>query len=252
MSKLIKHTDKNYTVISNGIFHDSELSLKAKGLLCQMLSLPDNWEYSVEGLIKLTSDGKGSVTAAIKELEDHKYLIRKQIKEKGKFGQSDYLVSDRPMTEKPMTEKPTTEKPTTENQPQLNTNKSNTKELSTKELNRYSPSGKREVYDEVIGFLNWKCGTNYKSCSRKTRSLIDARLKDGFKLEDFKTVITKKSADWLGDERMRKYLRPETLFGTKFESYLNQPYKKKKSEESFYERLERITQDLDKGDKRIE
>ncbi len=246
MSKLIKHTDKNYTVISNGIFHDSELSLKAKGLLCQMLSLPDNWEYSVEGLIKLTSDGKGSVTAAIKELEDHKYLIRKQIKEKGKFGQSDYLVSDRPMTEKPMTEKPMTEKPMTENQPQLNTNKSNTKELNTKELNRYSPSGKREVYDEVIDFLNWKCGTNYKSCSRKTRSLIDARLNDGFKLEDFKTVITKKSADWLGDERMRKYLRPETLFGTKFESYLNQPYNRNQ-DKSFYERLSEITNRMEKG-----
>lgn len=65
-------------------------------------------------------------------------------------------------------------------------------------------------------------------------------------------MIVKKSEEWLDDERMNKFLRPETLFGTKFESYLNQPYKKKKSEESFYERLERITQDLDKGDKRIE
>ncbi len=110
----------------------------------------------------------------------------------------------------------------------------------------------KEIYREIIDFLNLKCGTHYTTRSKKTQSLIHARLSEGFTVEDFQTVIVKKSEEWLDDERMNKFLRPETLFGTKFESYLNQPYKKKKSEESFYERLERITQDLDKGDKRIE
>ena len=73
----------------------------------------------------------------------------------------------------------------------------------------------------TIDYLNSKCGTKYKASTRKTKDLIKARINDGFNLEDFKTVINKKSDEWLGND-MRKYLRPETLFGTKFEGYLNQ------------------------------
>ena len=73
----------------------------------------------------------------------------------------------------------------------------------------------------TIEHLNLKCGTKYKASARKTKDLIKARINDGFKLEDFKTVINKKSDEWLGSD-MQKYLRPETLFGTKFEGYLNQ------------------------------
>jgi uncharacterized phage protein (TIGR02220 family) len=70
--------------------------------------------------------------------------------------------------------------------------------------------------------LNSKCGTKYKSSSKKTQNLIKARFNEGFTLDDFKTVIDKKSSDWFNDNKMNQYLRPETLFGTKFESYLNQ------------------------------
>lgn len=85
----------------------------------------------------------------------------------------------------------------------------------------------KEIYREIIDFLNLKCGTHYTTRSKKTQSLIHARLSEGFTVEDFQTVIIKKSEEWLDDERMNKFLRPETLFGTKFESYLNQPYKRK-------------------------
>jgi predicted phage replisome organizer/uncharacterized phage protein (TIGR02220 family) len=76
-------------------------------------------------------------------------------------------------------------------------------------------------FDEIVTFLNEKAGTKYRSSSAKTKKLIHARFEDGFKLDDFKTVITKKTDEWLNTD-MAKYLRPETLFGTKFESYLNQ------------------------------
>ena len=76
-------------------------------------------------------------------------------------------------------------------------------------------------YNNIISYLNKKAQTNYKSTSAKTRSLIDARLKD-FTEADFYTVIDKKVKEWLGDSKMQGFLRPETLFGTKFESYLNQ------------------------------
>ena len=78
----------------------------------------------------------------------------------------------------------------------------------------------KNIYAPVISFLNEKAGTKYKPTSGKTQTLIRARVNEGFTLEDFQTVISKKCAEWLGTD-MEKYLRPETLFGTKFEGYLN-------------------------------
>lgn len=77
------------------------------------------------------------------------------------------------------------------------------------------------IYSAVIDFLNEKTKQHYKDSTSKTRSLINARVNEGFTLEDFKEVIRKKSNEWL-NTKMEIYLRPETLFGTKFESYLNQ------------------------------
>ena len=74
--------------------------------------------------------------------------------------------------------------------------------------------------------MNEKAGTNYKATSKATQRLINARLKEGFTVDQFKEVIDKKVADWGKDEKMSQYLRPETLFGTKFESYLNKPQSK--------------------------
>jgi uncharacterized phage protein (TIGR02220 family) len=83
-------------------------------------------------------------------------------------------------------------------------------------------SGKTDsVYEEVIDYLNEKAETQYRSSSAKTKSLIQARVNDGFTLDDFKKVIDKKVSEWKNTE-MAKFIRPETLFGTKFESYLNQ------------------------------
>ncbi len=79
---------------------------------------------------------------------------------------------------------------------------------------------------EIIAYLNEKAGTNYKPTTKKTISLIKARFNEGFTLTDFKTVIDKKINSWAGTE-WEKFIRPETLFGTKFESYLNEKIIKK-------------------------
>lgn len=75
--------------------------------------------------------------------------------------------------------------------------------------------------EEVIDHLNQRAGTRYKATTANTRKLVKARLKEGFTVEDIKLVIDKKCADWLNNRDMAQYLRPETLFGPKFESYLN-------------------------------
>jgi len=78
------------------------------------------------------------------------------------------------------------------------------------------------LIESIVSDLNSVLGTSYKSSSLKTRGLIQARLKEGFTLDDFKTVHRKMLRAWGTDEKMVKYLRPITLYGPKFENYLNQ------------------------------
>jgi len=92
------------------------------------------------------------------------------------------------------------------------------------------------VVQVIIDYLNAVVGTKYKASSKATQAKIKARLKEGFTVDDFKTVINKKYAEWRGTE-WSQYLRPETLFGTKFESYLNQMPKGKKSSNPFLDDL---------------
>ena len=78
-------------------------------------------------------------------------------------------------------------------------------------------------YEKIIDYLNRKTNSHYRPTSKATKRLIKARYNEGFTDADFKTVIDKKCTEWLQDANMAQYLRPETLFGTKFEAYLNQP-----------------------------
>ena len=84
-------------------------------------------------------------------------------------------------------------------------------------------------YVEIIDYLNSKCSKHYKHSNRIARDKIHARWNEGFRLEDFKLVIDVKAYDWLNDTKMNKYLRPDTLFGSKFEIYLNSVAPKQKT-----------------------
>ena len=81
------------------------------------------------------------------------------------------------------------------------------------------------IYSLVIDYLNKKASTNYRASTKNTQSFINARVSEGYTVEDFKKVIDSKSREWLGTD-FEKYLRPATLFGTKFENYLNEANKK--------------------------
>lgn len=81
-------------------------------------------------------------------------------------------------------------------------------------------------YEDIVSYLNEKAGKSYKYKTAKTKDLIKARFNQGFTIEDFKKVIDIKVSHWLTDEEYNQYLRPSTLFGTKFEEYLNQQPKK--------------------------
>lgn len=100
--------------------------------------------------------------------------------------------------------------------------------LNNQSINNQSIIDNNIPYQEIIEHLNNRVGTNYKHTTKKTRDLIKARFNEGFTIDDFKIVIDKKCVEWINDEKMNKFLRPETLFGTKFESYLNQVVQQKK------------------------
>ena len=95
---------------------------------------------------------------------------------------------------------------------------SNNKEYINNNLNKELNNN---IYKEAVEYLNLKAGTKYKYNSKNTTKHIQARIKEGYTLEDFKIVIDKKCSEWLNTD-MEKYLCPETLFGSKFEKYLNQ------------------------------
>ena len=82
-------------------------------------------------------------------------------------------------------------------------------------------------YTEIVAALNEALGTSYRPTSKKTRQLIHARWAEGFRFPDFEAVIDTMAAAWVDDPKMSAYLRPETLFGPKFESYLNRPKPRK-------------------------
>ena len=122
--------NKGYTVMSNHHLRNRELSLKAKGLLSQMLSLPEDWDYTLKGLSLINREKIDAIREAIRELERAGYIVRSRERdEKGRLRGADYVifeqpqtspVSDLPTLENPTLEKPTQEKPTLENPTQLN------------------------------------------------------------------------------------------------------------------------------------
>lgn len=127
----------NFTMLSNHHFKDYGLSWKAKGLLSNMLSLPEDWDYSARGLSKLASDGIDSTRRGLKELEEKGYLYRKPVKEKGRVVDWVYDIYEIPQLEKPDedipdVENPEMEKSDKENPTQLSTNKSIKKESRKK------------------------------------------------------------------------------------------------------------------------
>jgi hypothetical protein len=133
--------------MANYHFYDKDLSWKAKGILSNMLSLPEDWDYSLAGLATLTSDGLGATRTALKELEKKGYLIRRPIRRDGKIADWEYLIFEKPQVEKLVVENQQVENQQVENCTQLNTNQLSTKESNKKKSNtkRFVPPTLQEV-----------------------------------------------------------------------------------------------------------
>lgn len=169
---------RDYTVMANHHLRNTALSLKAKGLLSLMLSLPENWDYTTKGLARICRDGVDSICATVKELEEHGYIIRERIRNsKGQLTTIEYTIlehpklplpeQEKPERENPVLDNPILEEPEQGNPAQLNTKKSSNQksitDLSSTEpsnpilSNPYEPQAAdrigmdtRETYREII------------------------------------------------------------------------------------------------------
>lgn len=173
MGKIKLNRKENYTIISNSVLKNKNLTLKAKGLYAYMWSLPDDWDYSVAGLVTVLKEGKDAINEALKELEREGYLVRTILRKGGKFADMDYILHEFPQR-LPFTEKPQAEKPFTENPQQLNTNITK-KETTKNPLSKikegkapkqsyntiFSDPQNETIKDALVIFVNSCKGKNY-------------------------------------------------------------------------------------------
>lgn len=193
-----------YAIIPANVRYDKELTPNAKLLYGEITALCNEKGYcwaSNSYFSELYKVSKKSISTWISQLAKKKYVnVELQYKE----GTNEILHRYIRIVHDPMEEKVNT--PMEEKVKDNTTSFNNTKEYII----------------EVVSYLNKKTNSSYKPSSKNTAKLINARLNEGFTLDEFKRVIDKKTEEWLHDKGMCKYLRPETLFGTKFEGYLNQ------------------------------
>jgi uncharacterized phage protein (TIGR02220 family) len=206
--------DKNYTTINNTIFKDKTISCKTKGFFATIMSLPDDWDFSVNGIKEILLEGKSSVYSFINELESKGYLIKKQIRNfDGKLSSVEYTFFETPINKEiePHTDLLETVEPLTVNRPQLSTNTINNLNNKTNVID----------FDALLVFFNKTTGKNIRLINPKTKAQFLTRLKEGYTKEDIMKAIINCSVDKYHIENP-KYLTPEFISrADKIEKYAN-------------------------------
>lgn len=208
----------DFVTVNKMFIFDERLSAKAKGILLYFLSRPDDWQIYTSEVVKHMNDGQKSINNGIKELMECKYVHRIQKrKDSGVFSGYEYYVYERP-TEMPLSENGLSENGKTENRKGQTTNNNITNNDLTKNNSRvdFIP------YKKIVDYLNSKTGKRFSYKSKANRKLIKARFNEGYTLDDFINVIDTKTKEWKDVDKMKGYLQPTTLFGNKFDKYLNQ------------------------------
>lgn len=203
-----------FAIIPANIRYDKNIRDKAKLLYSEITALCNEKGYcwaTNEYFANLYGVSKTTISILIKQLIDNGYLYSEI---KYKEGTKEILNRYLSIVKYPIEEK---------------LNRGIKEKLKDNNIILFNNTINNTYYKEIIEYLNNKLKSNYKYTTTKTQSLIKARINEGFEIEDFKKVIDNKYEDWFGTD-MEKFLRPETLFGNKFESYLNQKNIKKEPE----------------------
>ena len=206
--------DRNYTQINNTIFKDKTISCKTKGFFATIMSLPDDWDFSVNGIKEILLEGKSSVYSFIDELEANGYLTKKQVRNSdGKLSSVEYTFFETPINKEiePYRYFPEAVEPFTVNQPQLSTNIINDLNNKTNVID----------FDALLAFFNKTTGKNLRIINSKVKNQFNARLKEGYTKADIFNAILNCYNDPFHKQNP-KYLTPEFISRPdKFEKYSN-------------------------------
>lgn len=215
-----------YSIIPADVRYNENLAPNAKLLYAEITSLTNKNGTCWAGdsyFMKLYGVKKRSIQNWLKQLEEYNYIKREvEYKQGSKEIEKRYItlanINALPYginVHDPM------ENICVDSITSINTTSNNTKDS----VEQAPP------YDQIVDYLNSKLNSQYKPTTKETQRFINARYNEGYNLDDFKTVIDIKVDEWIDRPDMSKFLRPKTLFGTNFESYLNQP--RPKQEEKF-------------------
>lgn len=209
--------NNNYTVLNRAALNDTRLSWKAKGIIAYMLSMPDDWVFHLEELMKHSTDGEKSFRSGFKELKNYGYVKRFPVYKDKKIDHWETVVFEVPQTQENTL--------LAQNVHVGNVDVRKEGLLSTDSLLSIDNNNVEQVDTvlSVVEYLNVKATKNFDAKSKATCRLINGRLAEGYTLQDFYRVIDIKVNQWLNSPDMNKYLRPTTLFNpTNFENYLNE------------------------------
>jgi len=222
MNIRINKRENPFAQIGRALLQDERLSFRARGIAAYLFSKPDNWQCRITDLRKNGIEGRDAIRTAMKELEQAGYAELKTLfDQNGHLAGKEWQINEEPVTSR-QPENPTVGKSENrETRPYNNNGESNT------DIDIVEQSSTAHI-PEIIVYLNEVTGRQFKDSSAATKRLVSARLKEGYSIEDFKKVIDTKARQWKGDSKMKAYLRPITLFGTKFESYLQEAGEREK------------------------
>lgn len=208
----------NYTVLHRAALNDKRLSWKAKGIIAYMLSMPDDWVFHLEELMKHSTDGEKSFRSGFKELKNYGYVKRFPVYKDKKIDHWETVVFEVPQTQENTL--------LARNVHVGNVDVQKEGLLSTDSLLSIDNNN----VELIVEYLNAKALKNFKASTGTTKKFINGRLAEGYTVEDFKQVIDTKVVQWLHNAEMNAYLRPSTLFApSNFENYLNERPKQNKS-----------------------
>jgi hypothetical protein len=224
--------DKNYTTINNTIFKDKTISCKTKGFFATIMSLPDDWDFSVNGIKEILLEGKSSVYSFIDELESKGYLTKKQIRNfDGKLSSVEYTFFETPINKEiePHTDLREVAEPLTVNQPQLSTNIINN--LNNKNIGlQKDPID----FDALLVFFNKVTGRNFRSINPKAKKGFTEIIKKGYTKKDIiNAIFNCFNSEY--HQQNRHHLTPEFISRIdKFEKYFDVRIKKQKLPQGYF------------------
>ncbi|MCT2875139.1 hypothetical protein EFM24_05290 [Limosilactobacillus fermentum] len=210
-----------------GVAHDNRLKDKDKllyGEIYAMLNVTNSFFMSNAAMAKRFNCTNRTIISSLNRLEEYGYIRRKNIYEGKQIMRREIMIGSK-------ADFTGVVKPVSRGYRSSLHEGSDADFTDNRTINRTSNRTEEDIlsgkpdhapYQEILDYLNGKVGTSYRASSKATQRLIKARSNEGFEVEDFKRVIDNKVASWGKDPKMSQYLRPTTLFGTKFEAYLNE------------------------------